>query len=266
MQLFRKCYRSFIILLLLLFFAACTASQRVVKTYEGPTLPEDELARLEVPEDIKIVQIDGIQQKTYLLDNLALTYSLLPGEHSIVYRYASIWARTKQSGDDTNTARVENIESDLRQVTMVFQPAQSYTFSFKQPSNKREAAIVAQQFSAAIVDANGRKVAEDSLFQPKLQPKTVVVSTPTIEGDGSVAAGATPVILAPGVGADSTTAVTGSDSLPDSLGQSRVVDAPPAVTAAEPVDAGLSRLDAIKVLWTKASADEKKEFLRWAFQ
>jgi uncharacterized protein YccT (UPF0319 family) len=268
MQVFRELYQSFFLVVCVFVLVACTASQRVVKTYEGQTLPEEQLTRLEVRENIKVTEIDGIKQKTYLLDNLALTYSLLPGEHTIVYRYYSIWSRARDS-KDADESKVDRVQSELRQIRMVFKPAKTYFFSFPQPSDKREAAQLAKQFSAIVIDEKGNKVVADSAYS---SPATVELPTNKNKS-----------LLSPVTQTSGITAVqqpAGQQIKP--AAESSVIPAMPTTTrsaesaeslalasktrAIAPVDTGLSRLDAIKVLWSKASAEEKKEFLRWAFQ
>ncbi len=243
------------------FLWGCSASDRVVKTYEGPSLAEEQLAKLVTREDIRIIEIDGVKQQEYLLNNLALTYDLLPGEHIIAYQYRSIWARKKQS-DDSDEPSANIAESGLRQVRMVFQPGQTYSFEFAKPSSFREAQAFAQNFSATLVDGNGRMVARDSAYgtaavataskQPSASNQVAVKPVPSPDLKREAVASAAPVA-----------ATTLPNTTLPNAEVSAAMEAPSVVT---PVEAGLSRLDAIKVLWTKATAEEKKEFLRWAFQ
>jgi len=253
MQHRRLRFARILIIPLFLITVACSSSQRIVKTYEGESLPDDQVAKLKAPEDIEIVEIDGVRQKTYLLDNLSLTYSLMPGERTIAYRYSSIWSRRKES-DDADEPRVDVIESDLQQVTMLFQPGESYSFRFPRPANKSEAAALAPDFAAAIVDSSGAPVAEGIPF----------VAGTTI-GTGADAGGAS---LDQGEGGGPETTPLSNDRTSQSAAEN--VDATNNLATSQqklpPVEAGLSRLDAIKVLWSRASAEEKKEFLRWAFQ
>lgn len=258
MQFFRKFYLRLVFLMLAAILMGCSASQRVVKTYEGPALPENQLARLQVPEDIKIIEIDGIRQKTYLLDNLALTYSLLPGEHTIVYQYSSIWARAKRTSDAVEP-RVDLIQSDLRQVRMVFQPAETYTFSFQKPSDKREAVNFANQFAAVIVDENNKKIAGDSPVSTAPARMASTIQDPVTAGNDATHSAGSKNLAAAGIG-------TIRPAGPNTAQAAATATQQGNIQMVAPVEAGLSRLDAIKVLWAKASAEEKKAFLRWAFQ
>lgn len=254
MQHSRLRFARIFIITLSLVMVACSSSQRIVKTYEGETLPDDQLAKLKAPEDVEIVEIDGVAQKTYLLDNLSLTYSLLPGEHTITYRYSSIWSRRKKS-DDADEPSVDVIKSDLQQVTMLFQPGQSYSFRFPRPANKREAAVLAPDFTAAIVDSTGSQVAEGIPFTAGATIGTVADAGSGFMDQGEVGGG--PETTPPLNDRTSQLATENAGSTKDTAANPQKLP---------PVEAGFSRLDAIKVLWSRATADEKKEFLRWAFQ
>ena len=218
------------ILLAILMLVACSASDRIVKTYEGAFLADSQVGKLLAPKEIKIEQIDGVKQKNYLMENMDLTYDLLPGEHVIVYRYSTIWARKKQT-DDIDEPNVEVVESSLRQIRLVVEPQMNYQFSFDNASNRREAAALATKFSASVVDGSNRLVAKDAVYDPK---KVVALAH-----TNSQTTGGKPV-----------------SSGVKSVSPSQV----------NPVDAGLSRLEALKVLWDKASPEEKKVFLKWAFE
>ncbi|WP_020410279.1 DUF2057 family protein [Hahella ganghwensis] len=231
------------LLMMAVVLSACTASSRVVKTYEGDTLDKSQVAKLVTPEDVDIVEIDGVKQKEYLLESMSLTYDLLPGEHVVVFKYNGLFSKVRES-DDADAPRAELVQSDLRQARFSASAGQTYTFNFKRPENKAAAEVFAKTFQAVIVNNDGRSVAKDSKY---VKP-AVVASKP--------AAAQAPAVTAFPV-APSVQTATGTSA--------------PAVQAASvapsaPLDAGLSRLDALKVLWGKASAEEKKEFLRWAFQ
>ncbi len=238
MNLLRRslCWTSMLVAAVIL--SACSASSRVVKVYEGDTLDKSQVAKLVTSEDIDVVEIDGVKQKDYLLENMSLTYDLLPGEHVVVFKYTGLFSSVRQS-DDPDAPRAELVESELRQVRFNASAGQTYNFNFKRPESKEAAREFAKSFSAALVTVDGRSVAKDSKY---VKPTAVALS----------AASAPAVTAFP---------LSGSTS-------AGVATSAPAAQAAvvAPVDAGLSRLDALKVLWGKSSAEEKKEFLRWAFQ
>ena len=270
MQVFHNSYRQVLILITAIVLAACSASDRIVKTYEGQPLPEERLARFVEQENISVVEIDGVKQKQYMLNNLILTYDLLPGEHTVVYRYSSLWSRRPQS-DDANEPHADVFESELRRFRIVFQPGKTYTLKFQQPQNKVEAEQLAGQFSAVVVDEAGREIAQDVPYDSEA-PAVVVVSplspvlstkagssTKSVLAEGAVTNSGS-VVAAGAVSAGSVAAAIEAESA-DQPSVARVVNA----KAIAPVDAGLSRLEAIKMLWSKSSPEEKKEFLRWAF-
>ncbi len=238
MSFVRGCFQWIMVLVTVVLLSACTASSRVVKVYEGDTLPPNQVAKLEVPEDIDLVELDGKAQKDYLLENLALTYDLTPGEHTVVYKYAGLWSKTRQS-NDAEERRAEVVESELRQTKINMVAGKTYTFNFVRPESRADAQKFAKTFSAVLVTDEGRSVAKDSRY---VKPS----DTPPVAATISQPATAFPATT-------SGAAVTAS------------VAAIPAAPVSS-LETGLSRLDALKVLWGKSSAEEKKEFLRWAFQ
>ena len=242
MSFIRGCFQWMVVLVAVVLVSACTASSRVIKVYEGDTLPPAQVAKLEVPEDIDLIELDGEAQKDYLLENLALTYDLRPGEHMVVYKYSGLWAKVRQS-DDSGEPRAELVESELRQAKVNLVAGRTYTFNFVRPESRSDAQEFAKTFSAVIVTDEGRSVAKDSRY---VKPASVPVVAATT---GQAATTAFP-------SATTTGAATGTTG----------IAAIPAAPISSTMDAGLSRLDALKVLWGKSSAEEKKEFLRWAFQ
>jgi uncharacterized protein YccT (UPF0319 family) len=215
----------------------CSANSMIVRTYQGEVLSQEQVARLLVPQEIELKFVDGIKQKDYLLDNLALTYELTPGVHRIVYKYSSIWSKPPASQEDS---KVEVIESSQRELVYNFKAGQQYTLTFENPDDRSQARVFAETFSAHLASADGKRIMADSVYHPS--------------ETSSVAVGA---VVGTSVAVDA-----GASSVAASTGQ--VVA--PALPAAMPEGAGLSRLDGLKTLWAEASADEKKEFLRWAFQ
>ena len=235
--------RGALIALLALVLVACSANSRIVRVYDGTERPISQVSRVIVPGDIQLVEIDGIKQQTYLLENISITYELTPGKHRLVYRYSSIWSLPGASVD-SDEPKVETIESPLRELVWEFRAGEVYTLDFKRPEDRAEAQQFAAGFSASLITENGRRVTSDA---------------PHRGGGESVALASvppTPSVAAPAVvaGAAAGTAVAAQPGLPT-----------PATVAA-PVDGNLSRLDALKVMWSQANAEEKREFLRWAFQ
>jgi len=240
MSFIRGCFQWMVLLAAVVLVSACTASSRVIKVYEGDTLTPAQVAKLEVPEDIDLIELDGEVQKDYLLENLALTYDLRPGEHMVVYKYSGLWAKVRQS-DDADEPRAELVESELRQAKVNMVAGKSYAFNFVRPESRDQAQEFAKNFAAVLVTDEGSVVAKDSRY---VKP----VNAPAEAAPAGQLATAFPNATVATGPAASTTGVAAIPAAPVSS-----------------MDAGLSRLDALKVLWGKSSAEEKKEFLRWAF-
>jgi hypothetical protein len=231
----------FIGLVSLLTLGGCSASSMIVRSYDGDALPSQQVARVVVPADIKLESIDGKEQKQYLLDSLALTYEMLPGSHTLVYRYSEIWAKPPGGPDE---AKVETVESGLRQLAHDFKAGDNYELTFSRPKDRMAAKAATGAFSAWLVTVDGKKQASDTAYVP---------SAPVPQGGSpmTTAAVVAPVVVAPAVAA--TVAPTAGGAIP-------AKPAPASSTS------GLSRLDALKALWSDTSAEDKKAFLQWAFK
>ncbi|AZZ94378.1 DUF2057 domain-containing protein [Hahella sp. KA22] len=232
--------RSSLVVALAIAISAC-GTTRAIKTYDGQTLGDGQVAKVMAPAEIELLEIDGVSQKNFLLENIDLTYDILPGQRTLVYRYASIWAKPRQS-DDGNAEHVDTVATDRLQVTVDMKPGQVYTFSYDKPDNKREAAVFVRNPKIALVDSANRTIAVGGAYQPVV----VAATQPSATQPSATATAAT---VSPSVAAVQP-------------GQSAVQNN----VSALPSDAGISRIEALKVLWEKASAEEKKQFLHWAFK
>lgn len=202
-------------------------SSTLIKTYEGDTLEAGQAGVLQAPEDIVVKVVNGKQMKSFLMDNLALSYALKPGPNTVLFKYESIWATPKKADD--YRASVEEVASGMQEIELNVQAGESYSFEFVRPQTRAEAKALAQGFQAAVVSNNG----------------TRVVSRPYVERKDVLVAAAQPV--------------TSSAMVP----AANVAVAP---TASVPVAADLSNIEAMKVIWQTASPEEKKAFLKWAFK
>ncbi len=204
--------RAVALVLLSLCLVACS-SGKIVKTWEGDEKPANELALLTAPEHITLLAVDGKAMPDYLLQGLTTTYSLLPGEHILEFKFETLWAVARKA-ENSSPSRV--VSSEPQQVRVRVEPGQQLTFRYPTPGNLRDAEAIAATFSAELVDAQGRVVAK---------------SVPA-----------------------------GTYTLPDTepLKQAQAI--------AGVSESDVSRLDALKVLWSRLSAEEKKAFLSWAFE
>lgn len=217
---------------MVLILGGCSANSMIVRNYDGGALPAQQVAQVVVPEEITLEMIDGKEQKKFLLDNLALTYELLPGTHSLVYRYSEIWAKPPGSTDES---KVDVVESGLRELAFDFKAGEHYELTFDRPADRIAAKAAANHFSARLVTTDGKVKVADANYVPV---------TPVVSESAGVAAAT--------VGASAAVVTTSAA-------------AAPAVVSA-PSTSGLSRLEALKTLWGETSAEDKKAFLQWAFK
>ncbi|MDC0663047.1 DUF2057 domain-containing protein [Marinobacter sp. SS21] len=208
--------RAVLALSALMLLAGCSSTLKSIQTWDGGSLEASQVAELQAPGQIQVTAVNGREVKTYLMDDLALNYSLLPGANTVVFRYKTIWAKGRAVENDE--ARVDVVESEPHQVTFEAAAGQGYRFSLPEPRNRQEAEAMVENLQVQVVDAAGDVVGQSRRYEP--MPAPVVVSATTVGQP-------VPAPLASG--------------------------------------ADLNALDGLKVLWERASAEEKREFLRWAF-
>lgn len=218
----------------------CSSMLPTYQSWKGPSKDRDQIAVLHVPDDMRVASVDGKSLSSGMLSVGAMTprISLLPGQHQVVFRYYSIWSThtTKVSPDKLPDV----VQSPLHQVRFEAKAGGSYHFAFTRPKTEDAAKVFARQsFSPLLKNADGETVAQSTSYQPPPSGQKTVPVTGV-----SGAAGVTP-----------QAAQTAPARVP-------VTSAP---VAAVPADSGLSTLDALKLLWQKASKEDKKAFLRWAF-
>ncbi|MFC4260151.1 DUF2057 family protein [Marinobacter lacisalsi] len=203
-----------------------STSMSRVQTWEGEA--SGDVAVLKVPSSVKLREVNGRKVGNFLMDDLAIDYELLPGTNIVVFTHKTIWAKSGVIRDGESAVHV--VESAPQQFVIETRPGEMYRFDVPKVTSRREAEQFAANFSAELVTDDGTVVARSEPFEgyPEQQ----------VAGQQS----ATP----PGSGA----AVVAGQPRADYQGQ------------------GTNRvntLDALKVLWERASGDEKREFLRWAF-
>ncbi|RMF18433.1 MAG: DUF2057 domain-containing protein [Gammaproteobacteria bacterium] len=221
----------------LLVVTGCTAPGSI-KTWEGPDRSAAETGVLIAPPDIKVVSIDGVEQREYLLDALTLRYQLLPGKRVVVFRYAGLYANTSASDEESKSVVIESPD----QVAVIdVQPGETYEIVFERPETPNSARALAAAFSAEVVGSQGGRFAVEPWDGSRYQARAEAIAA------GRVKAGDSPLLAGecePGQPHESAVGNNDGSGL-----------AP-----------GMSRIDALKVVWGQASAAEKKAFLRWAFK
>lgn len=196
-----------------LVLVACSTG-KVVKTYEGDVMSNEQLAIMTAPENIVVVSINGKRVKKYLLSDLNVNYGLKPGDNLVVFQYESVWAKAVRG--DQDDPRSEVVASARKEVLITANAGEKLTFRFENANNVREARSLAEQFEAEVIDDKLNVVARSAEVgrYAKAAKKKIAENENNLQGE----------------------------------------------------TAQLPTLDALKVLWAAASAEEKKTFLTWAFQ
>ncbi|MFW5824552.1 MAG: DUF2057 family protein [Marinobacter sp.] len=222
--------------LAILVIAGCSSTGLSrVKTWEGESPAE--VAVLKAPSTIKVREVNGREVGNFLMEDLAIDYELRPGRNMVVFTHKTIWAKPGVVRDGESA--VDVVETGPQQVVIDAGPGEEYRFDTPEVSNRREARQLARDFSVAVVADNGSTVARSEPYQG--QSSQPVADTDQRSGDDNDRPAAA------GNGQDSGVPVTGTDGGPGDA------------------DSGVDRLEAMKTLWQRASGEEKREFLRWAF-
>ncbi|MFE8072834.1 DUF2057 family protein [Marinobacteraceae bacterium S3BR75-40.1] len=228
-SLSRKRLGLIMLALCLSLLAGCASMGGAVKTWKGDDIAEDQAAMLHAPEDIEVLSVNGRKMASYLLDNIAVDYQLKPGPTVVTFRYRAVWATGKASADKDGTS-VQKVQSDRLQVRFEAAAGADYEFAFSRPGNRKDAQVMAENFSARLVNEDNTVVARSTAYQA---PQPVAEES------------------------TSQTAVSASAS------SGAVAPSPvPQNAQGEP----LPTLEALQLLWNRASKEDKKTFLRWAFQ
>lgn len=201
-----------------------------VQTWEGEA--SGEVAVLKAPSAVKLREVNGRKVGNFLMDDLAIDYELLPGTNTVVFTHKTIWAKSGVIRDGESAVHV--VESAPQQLVIDTRPGEVYRFDIPEVTNRREAQQFAANFSAELVTDDGSVVARSEPFEGYPQQQVAEQqSTTGSAGQATVITGQP--TGAPGQGYQGQ-------------GNNRV-----------------DTLDALKVLWERASGDEKREFLQWAF-
>lgn len=199
--------------ILLLALAGCSSNVAKVETWQGSPASATNAATLEAPGPIQVSQVNGQKMTSFLMDDFALNYALLPGENEVVFTHKTIWA--KSGVVENGESKVHVVKSAPQVVRFNAEPDAVYRFRYDQPKSRSEAEEMLEGFSATVIEEDGQVVAESSVWEPS----KVSDRTPSLSGS----------------------------------------------QAAEAASGG-SALNTLKSVWATATEDEKKAFLRWAFE
>ncbi len=225
--------RQLVVLLAVAVIAGCSSTGARIKTWDGSAAPGG-VAVLKAPSSIKVQEVNGRKVGNFLLDDLALDYELQPGQNIVVFTHKTIWAKTGQIRSGESAVHV--VETGPQQVVIDARAGEEYRFDIPKVSNRREAERLAANFSVPVLSDNGT-VARSQPFTgyPQQQSQTAGMAP---QGEASQAA------VYPAAG---------------------IQPSPAYQSAAGGADSRVETLEALKMLWERASGDEKREFLRWAF-
>lgn len=208
-------FRLLLPAVMLVVLAGCSSSMTRVETWQGNPAQAVNAATLKAPGEIRVTEVNGRSVGSFLMDDLALDYALLPGKNDVVFVYKTIWAKTTVV--DNGESKVNVVESKPQLASFDAEAGTVYEFRFNKPSSHREAEREMKDFSAKIVTSAGQLATVSTNYEP------------------SMAVARTPIPGAAGVSATSA-------AMQDNA------------------------LDTLKAVWATASDEEKKTFLRWAFE
>lgn len=207
--------------------SGCSTGMSRVQTWDGEA--SGEVAVLKAPSDVKLREVNGKKVGNFLMDDIAIDYELLPGTNTVVFTHKTIWAKSESTEDGESNVHV--VESAPQQFVIDTRPGEVYTFDIPEVTNRREAEQFAANFSAELMTEDGTVVARSEPFEGYPQQQVAGQQGNSRSGQSTAATGQSTGVPVPG-------------------GQG---------------NNNVNTLDALKVLWERASGDEKREFLRWAF-
>lgn len=176
-----KSQYAFIFLTMMLLHACSVKGP--VHFYGGQPLAENETAQLTVPAPITVVKIDGRDVDIPSTEEGTYEIYLLPGEHTIQFKYALYW------GDNVSGMLVTSEDVG---VNSQFKAGEKYKIDYVAPKGQEEAYEMAQTFKAVLKDeSTGNQVASVPLTELTLKSintaEPVNVSRPeTLTADSAV--------------------------------------------------------------------------------
>lgn len=142
-----------------------------VKFYEGVTRPDDQIARVKVPDPITVLEIDGRKIQPAFKEEGFYELHLLPGSHRLIFKYELYWG----SADSGMI-----IKSDPIAINHSFAAGKIYEIIYDKPASEDEAYTMANDFQATLVDADGStRVVSRPLNERPVTPHSFNVSATT---------------------------------------------------------------------------------------
>lgn len=152
--------------LIAILLAGCGTTMSRVQTWEGEKASGTETAVLDAPGTVRVQSVNGQSMTSYFLEDLDLSYELLPGKNRIVFIRKTIWAKAARVEDGESS--VHTVKTAPREVVIDARPGGQYRFEAPSPGTRKEAMATIDQYLATIVDADDQTLA-----------KAGPVSTPT---------------------------------------------------------------------------------------
>lgn len=207
--------------------AACQ-STAVLQLYEGPELPDSAVLTVHVPEQLKVLAINGQPiERGYSLFSTGREIKLRPGEYRIEAYYRELW--------DNNVDSHYTFQSEPVTFTVKGQAGERYRLTYEIPANADESERLAANFSGW---------AENVLTGERCETTASRLSRPSL-----------------------FSSLTGSSTNSARAAVAPVAPAAPAAPLPSKADnkssSDISYLDMLKAYWSQASSEERREFLRW---
>lgn len=210
--------------------AACERSP-TLRLYEGPERGRAEVLTVRVPEQLEILTINEqrVERGNTLFATGYQDLQLAPGEYRVVAYYKELW--------DLELDNHAVYRSDPVTFTVNGKGGEFYRLAYEKPENAQQAEHLADNFSGwveNIATGERRDTTASGLVRPGLFTGLVAGSTAAVAEQPAV------------------TSVAPANSAPA---------AAPAAAAGNGAD--MSYVDMLKAYWSQASAEERREFLRW---
>lgn len=112
---------------------------------------------LHTDDHLRVLSIDGNKQLPPLLGHFAKDFTLTPGQHTVEFKYVSVWTRQHYNPDQVSRAIA--IDSDPRSITFTAEAGHRYHFSYTSPTTREATRELVKDFNPKLVDEGGAVVA-----------------------------------------------------------------------------------------------------------
>lgn len=151
--------RSSLLLVIFVSLLMGCAHNTVIPLHDK-SVPDDQLVRLVLPEEVDLVMLDGKKLTGFSRPPLEVSYMILPGEHELVLRYEHMWP------NDEYTKEV--VTSPFLSVSVNMTAGTEYRLSNALPQDYRQARVFIKNPEFEISSASG-KVSAASKLPPSQQ-------------------------------------------------------------------------------------------------